>query len=290
MYAEVTAVDNLLTVKDNAIAALNGQIGTYTAEIADLRTQLAVAQAPKPPVHVSGIEPERQQNGWTEIFFEDFAKPCDEGQFLLQYPQWGAYAKGWTDTQKNAAHAQYSGADFCSVSDDRLKVRLWTPPTGYARVTALSPNLGAGYSSFRWSAAFRYVQNVPGYHPIPILGWPKDEQWPLHGEIDFPEGDSGMASQASAFWHFARLPVANSPSQDGVLLKRPLGETWHRIEVAKVANQYVSFVLDGELVLRSQNYVGSAPMRWVMQLESAGVLNPGSEMQVEFDWVRIATQ
>jgi len=278
----------------NALTTANGTLQAWHDQAlldeAALRAEIFALKNPPPvalpPVHVSGFEPPATVAGWTEVFFEDFKTPAAEGQFGGLYPRWGAYAKGWPDTKKNTVQAQYSGFDFCSVADDRLKVRLWTPASGFARVTALSPNLGAGILNHRMEFVWRVVSKggtpVKGYHLIPGMEWPKDELWPAHGESDFCENDTGNPNDPLQIWYH-RADVNGSKEQ--FLAKAKLGEgVWHRMVMERVAGKTMDYWIDGEH-FQSTTMVPATPQRWVVQLES-GVITPNTEVTVEFDWVK----
>ncbi len=216
--------------------------------------------------------------GWKQIFTEDFATPCTEGQFLTAYAgKWSAYPKGWQDTSK---HGTYDPA-IISVADGVMSMRIHTTPDGVHHVAAPypllpvpvitqynTPNTPQLYG--RYSVRFR-SDSMHGYKVAWLL-WPMSGVWPRDGEIDFPEGD--LDSTFAAFMH--RQEGSSGSDQDYVGTGKTMSD-WH-VAVIEWGPTQCRFLVDdvvmGTVAQRSDvahpnGIIPNTPMRWVLQTETA---------------------
>ena len=294
MTATIAEAQAVQAMYDQQQIAWQRQVDLLNTTQASLRTELAACkgQLPTvPPVYPSGFAPQKANQAsttvpkiWKNIWFEDFVTPVAEGGFSLAYPTFNAYGKGWPDTNHNTAKAQYQGFDNISVSDNRMKVRLYTPQGSYARVAALGPNNDARLIGMRCAMAFRVVNAIGGYHLIPILTWPGDEQWPLHGEIDFTENDSRANDRLNLFTHRANAAGGVDGVPAGITMPL-LGESvWHLLEFEMIPGVSATYWVDGRLIVKHTTQIPSTSHRWVMQLEGTTGSNVTGQSIVEVDW------
>jgi hypothetical protein len=216
--------------------------------------------------------------GWRQVFADDFSADAPLGSFLSTYGSaWSAYPSTWSDTSGNG---RYDQARTLSVSASVLDIYLHSE-NGVHYVAAPTPKLPA-MTYGRYSVRFQ-ADSVAGYKTAWLL-WPDDNQWPAHGEIDFPEGD--LDSTISAFSHWA-LP---SGGQDAF----PTNATyaaWHTSTVEWTPGKLV-FYLDGEVIGTSVRNVPSTPMHWVLQTEtqlSGGAPAASASGHVRIDWATAYT-
>lgn len=116
------------------------------------------------------------------------------------------------------------------------------------------------------------------------LLWPDDDQWPLHGEIDFPE--MKLAGNVEAYHHYAR--AAQEPHQDAytTTVNPSVDGLWHTATVDWQPG-HIYFMLDGILVGHSTLYVPNLAMHWVWQSESrldGLTVVPGETADVDIAW------
>ncbi|MBI1375893.1 MAG: family 16 glycosylhydrolase [Frankiales bacterium] len=216
--------------------------------------------------------------GWHQVFADDFTTDAPLGSFLSVYGAgWSAYPSPWRDTSGNGV---YDPARTLSVRGGALDIHLHTE-NGTHYVAAPTPRLPA-MTYGRYSVRFR-ADAVPGYKTAWLL-WPDDDRWPLHGEVDFPEGD--LDARISAFAHFAD---ANG-GQDAFPTTATYSD-WHVATVEWTPGRLV-FVLDGAVIGVSTTEVPSTPMHWVLQTEtrlSGGPPSGTAAGHVQVDWVTAYT-
>jgi hypothetical protein len=226
--------------------------------------------------------------GWTHIFADDFtrdaalgtwANPSDPTKVVYVGSggqRWLTYPQTFTDTYQ---HRPYRSDQVLSVSNGALDFFLHNvdgKPAG-ANPSPVLPD-GTPYQTYgRYSARLKVDTPTLSEYHIAFLLWPKSEQWPNDGEIDFPEG--ALSSTSHAYAHYAR----STGGQDGV----DTGVTftdWH-VYTFEWLPGHVRFYLDGDLVLDSTRYVPSKPMRWQLQTETDG--NGTNAGHLLVDWVSV---
>lgn len=216
--------------------------------------------------------------GWTQVFADDFTRDASLGSFLSTYAStWSAYPSPWLDTSGNGL---YDPARTLSVGNSVLDIHVHTE-NGTHLVAAPSPRLPT-MTYGRYSVRFR-SDPVPGYKTAWLL-WPDDNVWPLHGEVDFPEGN--LDQHISTFAHFA---VA-AGGQDAFPTSATYS-SWHTATVEWTPGQLV-FILDDRVIGTSTTSVPSGPMHWVLQTEtqlSGGAPADSASGHVQVDWVTAYT-
>ena len=212
--------------------------------------------------------------GWHQVFADDFNSDSSLGSFLSVYgSSWSAYPSTWHDTSGNG---RYDSTQTLSVSGSMLDIYLHTV-NGIHYVAAPTPRLPA-MTYGRYAVRFQ-ADAVPGYKTAWLL-WPNDNLWPLHGEIDFPEGD--LDAGISAFAHWASA----SGGQDAFPSTATFA-AWHTAVVEWTPGRIV-FYLDGAVIGTSTNHVPSDPMHWVLQTEtqlSGGAPADSAAGHARIDWV-----
>jgi beta-glucanase (GH16 family) len=134
----------------------------------------------------------------------------------------------------------------------------------------------------RYAIRFR-ADAVPGYKTAWLL-WPDSENWPEDGEIDYPEGN--LDGTISAFMH--RQDGTSGGDQD-VFHTDARYTTWHTA-ITEWAEDYVNFIMDGEIIGTSTSRIPNTPMHWVIQTETrigGGPPSDDAEGNVEIDWVAV---
>jgi hypothetical protein len=230
---------------------------------------------PKPPV-TPPADPNTIPNGnlpgWTQIFKEDFNQPAPLGAFLTTYTKtFGAYPAGWKDTSGNGT---YNPDKTLSVKDGNLDIYLHSIG-GTHYVSAPTPKLPTMLYG-RYTIRFK-SDPIEGYKTAWLL-WPDDEKWPLHGEIDFPEGNLNQTINAYAHW-------ANSQGGQDPFETTTSYTTWHTATTEWTPSKIV-FTLDGKIIGTSTKDVPNTPMHWVIQTETQ--LNGGPPQNATQGHVQIA--
>jgi chitodextrinase len=252
-------------------------------------TASATPQAPAPPS--SGVDPSGESlpvgdiPGWHQIFADDFAQSVPLGSFPSQVNgKWGAYPYPWTGTP---SWATYYPAKTTSVHDGQLDMWLHYDSTlGKYLITAPYPKIGTADNNQLYG---RYVMRFKTdqfrqYHASWLL-WPKSEQWPRDGEIDFPEGD--FNSTISAFMH--RQNGTSGGDQDAYSTSVPMYGAWHTAVIEWLPTR-CTFILDGKVIGQSTSRIPNTPMHFVIQNGgSFGVSTPDPSVQghVYLDWVAV---
>ena len=178
----------------------------------------------------------------------------------------------------------YHPAKTMSVSGGQLHLHLWTEGANtHPWVAAPGPKLPSTLLYGRTAIHFR-VPHGSNSMKLAWLLWPDDDQWPLHGEIDFPE--MKLAGNVEAFHHYARAP--QEPHQDAysVSVNPSVDGLWHTATVDWQPG-HIYFTLDGALVGHSTLYVPTTPMHWVWQSESrldGNTVVPGETADIDIAW------
>jgi hypothetical protein len=216
--------------------------------------------------------------GWTQVFAEDFGRDAALGSFLSTYgTTWSAYPSPWKDTSGNGV---YDAGRTLSVTNSTLDIYLHSEG-GTHYVAAPAPRLPA-MTYGRYSVRFR-SDSITGYKTAWLL-WPDDNQWPAHGEIDFPEGNLDQNISGFAHWSTA------SGGQDAFPTSATYAD-WH-VATTEWSPGRIVFLLDGRVVGTSTTHVPSTPMHWVLQTEtqlSGGAPADSASGHVQVDWVTAYT-
>jgi hypothetical protein len=216
--------------------------------------------------------------GWTQVFADDFTRDAPLGSFLTTYAaDWSAYPSPWKDTSGNGV---YDPARTLSVHDSALDIYVHTE-NGVHYVSAPTPRLPT-MTYGRYSVRFR-ADAVAGYKTAWLL-WPDDNQWPVHGEIDFPEGNLDRTISAFAHW-------ANPTGGQDAYPTTTTYADWHTATTEWTPTG-ITFYLDGVVIGHSTTLVPSRPMHWVLQTETQLAGGPPSDFaagHVLVDWVTAYT-
>jgi hypothetical protein len=316
-FAKTTVVDPAQWIYTQTRTIL--EAGTYTASTwtGDARfddyNYLASTASVAPGGNPSSTMPTVANAGWKIIFSEDFRTPVGFGGFPgAQYgPNWDAYPWNYRDSSQNGHYYPekcFTVKDVPNATgvldywlhyeanfrdkDNNLQnwfivgapmPRLPAPPVPSGGWTSDHPE---GRYNMAYTVRFRADQ-MRGYKMAWLL-WPDNGQWPLNGEIDFPEGDYDASSHLEAFMH--RQNGANGGDQDyrdsGVLMS---GATYHTCRTVWVAGQYCEFWYNGvRLGTRITSRVPATAMHLVLQCETTlGGFVPSTSVQghVQLDWV-----
>lgn len=262
--------------------------GTVSVNLASssCRTKFAVLVVNTPAVTPAPTSmPQGDLPGWKAVVGEEFTTDAALGTFLATYQNFGAYPYPWTDTSRNVRSnpGYYHPEKTLSVSGGALDAWLhYDSELGRYLVAAPTPNLPQ-MTYGRFAMRLR-ADRIAGYKIAPLL-WPDSERWPDDGEIDFPEGDLDGTS-LKAFHHYAR----STGGQD-VFDTRVDPTAWHVYETIWSPGR-VEFLVDGQSIGSSTNYVPSTPMHWVLQMEteiSSTAPPTSSSGHVQIDWVKAYT-
>lgn len=233
---------------------------------------------------------------WKLAKEENFLTPAAEGQFLNVYGKsWGAYETGWFDTNGKptadggAGTGSHYNQNNLSVVDGNLRIKVGIGSDGKAQ--AAVPFLLAPGSTNIWDRTYgRYevrfrADPVPGYKTAFLL-WPRSEQWPRDGEIDFPEGS--LNGTINGFVHYQG---ATSGNEQAAFSTNSTYTSWHTATIEWLPTS-VTFLLDGKVVGTTKSRIPNTPMHWVLQTETnLGGTQPksGDTGYVFIDWVTVHT-
>ncbi|MGM0377262.1 MAG: glycoside hydrolase family 16 protein [Bacteroidota bacterium] len=229
--------------------------------------------------------------GWEQIFYDDFTKDAELGSWgsecdysAIVYvgaegQKWRSYPKCFTDTYQKRP---YRADSVLSVKNGVLNFHLH-PVNGQPAGANPTPVI-TGTSQYqtygRYTARFKVDSpDLKEYH-IAWLLWPQTEKWPDDGEEDFPEGS--LAGEIGGFHHYAGEGACRG-CQDKAVSEKKFTE-WHTYTIEWRPGN-VKYILDGEVILDSDKWVPTKPMRWQLQTETKGDgANSGNLM---VDWVAV---
>ncbi len=212
--------------------------------------------------------------GWRSVFVENFddgvAFPGDR---LLTY-------RPGLDTSHNGRY----DPRVVTVHDSLLDINPHTVdgvPTGAVVAPCLTGDgtwAGAAQTFGRYAARWR-VDPAANYGMAWML-WDATDQW-ANGEVDFPEGR--LDSTMWGYVHTIGNPKVNASWLD---TKTPFAG-WHETVIEWTPDAIV-FLLDGVEVKRTTTSVPQAPMRWTLQVGTAGGKPaPDVSGHVQIDWLSV---
>jgi hypothetical protein len=216
--------------------------------------------------------------GWNQIFADDFTSNVSLGS---GFPS-GAYDNTWGtygDIADNSGQSYYDNAKSVSVSNGELDIYMHTAGSENMCGEMYPASNGSRISQTYGMYSVRYrVDLTNGYGGVWLL-WPQDGQWPLHGEIDFPEG--GFNGDMYAYAHYAN---ANG-GQDNYSTNTLYGG-WHTATTVWTPGKE-QFYLDGNLIGTSTTDVPSTPMYYSFQCGQGTneTLNGTESGHMDVDWV-----
>jgi hypothetical protein len=244
------------------------------------------------PASAAGEAPRGDLPSWTQVFWDDFdkaapvgswANACDPGRVVYtgaQGQRWLTYPECFRDT---VDRRPYRPDEVLSVADGMLTFDLHTvdgQPAG-ANPSPLLAN-GDQYQQYgRYSARMRVDTPELNEYYIAWLLWPQSENWPLDGELDFPEGP--LSDTVGGFQHFAGAGSCDGCKQPSIDIGARYTD-WHTYTIEWSPDR-VRFLLDDTVVLDSTAWVPQTPMRWQLQTETRGTGTSSGRLLV--DWVAI---
>jgi hypothetical protein len=196
------------------------------------------------------------------VFEDDFT--------TLDKTRYAAYPCCWGDTRYKQGDTVnggiYTGTDrmFHDAANGILELGLYRDANNQPRSINISPRLTPtdNYQLYgRYEIRVRSTLSE-GWK-VSYLLWPKSEQWPRDGEIDFPEAD--FDGTVSAFMH--RQNGTWGGDQDAYSTSARLTD-WHTYVIEWAPNS-VKFFLDGTLIGHSTSRVPNTLMRWQIQNETS---------------------
>jgi hypothetical protein len=139
----------------------------------------------------------------------------------------------------------------------------------------------------KYTIRFRVYANngtsLKGFKMAWLL-WPKSQNWPKDGEIDFPEGN--FHDVIFAAHH--RQNGTSGDDQDLFFSKTKfLDGKWHTASMEWLPNR-MTFILDGVKLGEVTQRIPNTPMFWVIQTESCLSIacpDPNANGNVEIDWM-----
>ena len=223
--------------------------------------------------------------GWKQVFTDNFTGNVPVGEFPAEVSgKWGAYPDGWPDTTH---HGTYEPTKVVSIHDGIMDLYLHTV-NGVHMVAAPYPKISGAPGSEggllygMYEVRFK-AQQVKGYKTAWLL-WPDDEN-PVDGEIDFPEGD--LQLNIHAFLHHAD---SNPKDQESYSTVDTYGD-WHTATTIWTSDAVI-FMLDGKVIgdTTNKSIIPNVPMHWVLQTETRTGGGPPSDTataNVSIDWVSV---
>lgn len=228
--------------------------------------------------------------GWKQVFYDDFTKDaplgswgseCDGKAIVYtgaQGQKWRSYPTCYKDTYQKRP---YRADSVLSVKNGVLNFFLH-PVAGQPAGANPSPLLTdtSQYLLYGRFTARIKVDNptLQEYH-IAWLLWPETNKWPDDGEEDFPEGSLG--GKITGFHHYAGAGACQG-CQDKADLPGETFTEWHTYTIEWIPGN-VKYILDEKVVLNSDKWVPTKPMRWQLQTETNGKGSHSANMMV--DWV-----
>ncbi|MBL8159100.1 ricin-type beta-trefoil lectin domain protein [Candidatus Saccharibacteria bacterium] len=260
--------------------------------------QPAAAPAPAPAPKVNNPSgqavPKSDLPGWKHVFFDDFNKDTDPGDWgspcdFYRVAYTGAEGQQWRSSPMCAndlyGKRPYRADQVLSVKNGLLRFHLHTvdgQPAGANPSPIINPALMDQHQLYgRYSVRLK-VDNphLREYYFAGVL-WPQSERWPADGEADFPEGY--LDGTVSGFHHYA----GEGSCYDCQEQVREVGARfteWHTYTIEWTPEK-MTFLLDDTVVLESTKWVPQTPMRWQLQADTRGFGNNDGNLLV--DWVSI---
>jgi hypothetical protein len=234
--------------------------------------------------------------GWQQVLKEDFLKPVALGSnFMSQYSSsfTRIYGDGEGDTagKFEGKPSRYWPSKVMYVKDGLLVKNVHTEngvPMGsglFVKTNAADREGAQLYG--KYTVRFRVYANnstsLKGFKMAWLL-WPKSQQWPRDGEIDFPEGDFG--DRIFAAHH--RQNGTSGDDQDVFFSNVRFDDgKWHTASTEWLPDR-VTFLLDGKVLGQVTKRIPNTPMFWVIQTESClstACPNAAANGNVEIDWI-----
>ena len=223
--------------------------------------------------------------GWKQVFTDNFTENVPVGEFPAEVSsKWGDYLDGWLDTTH---HGTYEPTQVVSIHNGIMDLYLHTV-NGVHMVAAPYPKIPGAPGS---EGGMRYgmyevrfkAQQVKGYKTAWLL-WPDNEN-PVDGEIDFPEGD--LQKNILAFLHHAD---SNPKDQESYSVSDTYAD-WHTATTIWTSDAII-FMLDGKVIgdTTNKSIIPNVPMHWVLQTETRTGGGPPSDTataNVDIDWVSV---
>jgi len=236
--------------------------------------------------------PKGDLQGWKQVFYDDFTKDAPLGSWgsecdvnLIVYTgaqgqKWKSYPNCYKDTYQKRP---YRADSVLSVKNGVLNFFLH-PVAGQPAGANPSPLID-GSSQYQLYGRFTARLKVDNptlqeYH-IAWLLWPETGKWPDDGEEDFPEGSLG--NKITGFHHYAGEGACRG-CQDKADLPDGKFTEWHTYTIEWTPGN-VKYILDGKVVLNSDKWVPTKPMRWQLQTETNGTGSHSGNLMV--DWVAV---
>ncbi|MEO8580950.1 MAG: family 16 glycosylhydrolase [Patescibacteria group bacterium] len=263
----------------------------------------SVTTAPTPtPGSTSGVDPSGEAMpvgdlpGWKQIMKENFSRNVDlgPGKFMSVYKDsfTRIYGDGEGDTagKFEGKPSRYYPSKVMYVKNGVLIENVHTEggtPMGTGLFVKMGSDPEGAQLYGKYTVRFRVYQNnstsLKGFKMAWLL-WPKSQQWPRDGEIDFPEGDFG--DRIFAAHH--RQNGSSGDDQDVYFSNTRFDDTqWHTASIEWLPND-TRFILDGKLLGNPKTRVPNTPMFWVIQTESClstACPNANANGNVEIDWI-----
>lgn len=196
-----------------AATELEQLLATAGAGVEQARAALAAVGAlldtPSPPAALPDHGPVALANGWAarEVARDDF-----DGQDV-DPARWGVYSSPGHGGKGLRRPSAFAIVDDPTAAGGRA---LRVQGTAEGRTGGMAHRTNQRFG--RWGARMR-ASGDSHYHPV-LLTWPKAENWPAGGEIDFSEGAAGV-DRVNFFLHYSG---ANKQTSAGVEVET---SAWH---------------------------------------------------------------
>ncbi|MEU4215679.1 fibronectin type III domain-containing protein [Actinoplanes sp. NPDC026623] len=218
--------------------------------------------------------------GWRQVFTEDFTNDVAlgswPGAYASKFDQYD-YPENPPDT--NGGGVWRTGKDV-SVSGGTADYFLHSE-NGVAYSAAILPRTST-QTYGRYQVRFKTDPGMTGWHSAWLL-WPDDDQWPAHGELDWPEGS--LTGTMDGFMHYADPNGGQDWAPSGVAF----ASGWHTATTEWLPGS-VKYYLDGTLIGSFTTKTPNLPMHWVLQSESGSSSRPTGSGHIKIDWLTIYTR
>ena len=216
---------------------------------------------------------------WKQVFTDDFTTSVPRGSFpgSAYSAKWTGY-DGFTDSYGIANYRNSAISTSGGVMDVYLRTENGKVITAAPSPIVTAPWAGQTYG--RYTMRFK-SDSLSGYKLASLL-WPTSGNW-NQGEVDFPEG--GLDSTIYAFNHCLNNPTHNCFwATNGTKFTG-----WHTATLEWSPGK-LAFYLDGASLGTTTTSVPTAPMRWILQLQSGpegAAASVAGHFQI--DWVSVYT-